>query len=195
MSKYTVMLTDTVYPDATLEAEELKKVDAEIVRPKDTSVQSLIETGKNCDGILCDYVEITAEVIAGLNQCKAIAVAGIGVNNIDLKAAAEKGIKVANVPHYCLGEVADHAMALFLACAKKVTRFNKAVDAGRWDPLEFPPVYRLADQNFCIFGFGSIARKAAKRAQGFEMDVYAYDPYLPDEVFASHGVKRVGSLV
>ena len=191
---FKVMMTDTEFPDTLLEENILNKADAVLVRPKDTSAASLINTGQNCDAIMCDYANISAEVIAGLEKCKIIVVAGMGVDNIDLEAAAQKGIKVANIPNYCLGEVADHAMALFLACAKKVVHYDKDVKAGIWNSQAHTPIYRLAGMKFCCFGLGKISRKVAKRAQSFDMDVYSYDPYLPDSVFEELGVKRVHSL-
>lgn len=191
---YKIMLTDSIYPDTSIEMAELEAIGARIVRPKGIDAASLLETGHDCDGILCDYASIDKTVIAGLGKCKVIAEAGIGVNNIDLEAAAAKGIKVANVPHYCLREVADHAMALFLACARKLLPYDRDIRAGKWDKLEHAPIYRLAGQNFCLFGFGAIARKVAARARAFEMQVHAFDPFLPDEAFAAEGVSRVSSL-
>lgn len=192
--KFKIMLTDSIHPDVDVEMSELGKIGAEIVRPKDISPESLIETGHDCDGILCDYALLTREVLAGLTKCRIIAEAGIGVNNIDLEAAARKGIKVANVPHYCLREVAEHTMALFLACARKLTPYDRAIRAGRWEKLEYAPLRRAAGQTFCLCGFGSIAQQVAVRAQAFEMQVCAYDPFLPEEVFVKNKVRRIDFL-
>ena len=189
-----VLLTDTAYPDTFVEMKELEKIGAELVRPENISTDALIEAGRDCDGILCDYAEINAEVIRNLDKCKIIAEAGMGVDNIDLEAAAANRIMVANVPHYCVGEVADHAMALFLSCTKKIVAYNRDVTAGRWNCTAHAPIYRLAGRKFCCFGLGRIASKVAKRAQAFEMDVYAYDPFLPDAIFEAAGVTRVDSL-
>lgn len=191
---FKIMMTDTEFPDTLTEERILNKIDGVLVRPKDTGVSSLIETGRDCDAIMCDYAEISAEVISGLEKCKIIVVAGMGVDNIDLEAAAKKQIKVANIPSYCIGEVADHAMALFLACVKKIVRYDRDVKAGIWNSQTYTPIYRLAGMKFCCFGLGKISRKVAKRAQAFDMDVYSYDPYLPDSVFEEAGVTRVRSL-
>lgn len=188
------MMTDTEFPDTLMEERILKKIDGVLVRPKDTSSSSLIETGRDCDAVMCDYAEISEEVLSGLEKCKIIVVAGMGVDNVDLAAAAKRKIMVANIPSYCIGEVADHAMALFLACAKKIVRYDRDVKAGIWNSQTYTPIYRLAGMNFCCFGFGKISRRVAKRAQAFDMKVYSYDPYLPDSVFEEAGVTRVRSL-
>lgn len=194
MARPKIMMTDTAYPDTLVEMIELQKINAEIVRPRDLSAAALIEAGHDCVGVMCDYANMTAEVLDGLKQCKVISEAGMGVDNIDLQAAAKRGIKVANVPHYCVGEVADHAMALFLACAKNIPLYNKDVKSGKWDCTAYSPMYRIAGQNFCCFGFGQIARKVAERAKAFEMHVFAYDPFLPDTIFEKLGVERLHSL-
>lgn len=192
--QYKIMLTDSAHMDISIEMLEFTKINAEIVRPKDMSKESLLETGHDCDAILCDYALIDNDVIKGLTQCKIIAVAGIGVNTIDLVAATQKGIKVSNVPDYCLCEVAEHAMALFLACVRKIPLYDQAVRKGLWHSVEYAPISRIAGKKFGLFGFGSIAQKLAARAQAFEMQVYAYDPFQSDEVFARCNVEKAESL-
>lgn len=191
---YKILLTDTEFPDTIIEETILKKINGILVRPKSTSTNDIIEAGQDCDAIMCDYASIDEAIISKLQKCKIIVVAGMGVDNVDLKAAAKKGIKVANVPSYCIGEVADHAMALFLACAKKIVRYDRDVKAGIWNSQSYTPIYRLAGLNFCCFGFGKISRKVAKRAKAFEMNVFSYDPYLPDSVFEENGVTRISTL-
>lgn len=191
---YKILLTDTEFPDTSVEETILKKIKGILVRPKSTNTNDIIEAGRDCDAIMCDYASINEAVISKLQKCKIIVVAGMGVDNVDLKAAAKKGIKVANVPSYCIGEVADHAMALFLACAKKIVRYDKDVKAGIWNSQSYTPIYRLAGLNFCCFGFGKISRKVAQRAKAFEMNVFSYDPYLPDSIFEENGVTRISSL-
>src|SRR6478735_8429892 len=92
---------------------------------------------RDADAILVTYAKLPGELLRQLTRCKVIGRFGLGVDNIDIKAAAELGIAVTYVPDYCMQEVSDHAMALLLALARKVPLSNKLVQAGRW---EIPPV-------------------------------------------------------
>ncbi|MEL7625170.1 MAG: C-terminal binding protein, partial [Clostridiales bacterium] len=103
----------------------------------------------------------------------------------------ELGIAVANVPNYCAYEVADHAMALMLAALRNVVHYERKVRQGIWDINDAPPMRRLAGLKLGLLGFGCIPQMVAQRAKGFEMEVMAYDPYLPAEVAAKFGVPLV----
>ncbi|MCY3805317.1 MAG: C-terminal binding protein, partial [bacterium] len=111
-------------------------------------------------------------------RCRIIARTGIGIDTVDLAAATAKGIVVTNVPEYCEDEVSDHAMALMLALARNVTRGNALVHGGGWSLAEVKPIYRLRGRTVGLVGFGKIARLVAGKAQGFGLDVLAYDPYV-----------------
>lgn len=194
MARFKVMMTDCIFPDQDVERAELATIDAELVLAPDTEVATLVEVGRDCDAILNVYAQVPAEVIRTLEKCQVIARSGIGVNTIDLDAAGEKGIMVANVPDYCLDEVADHAMALFLALARKIVPLGESVKDSRWSFGDAKPIVRIQGKTFGLFGFGAIARRVAKRAQSFDMKVIAYDPYVPAKVFAATGVGQVESL-
>lgn len=194
MAKYKIMYTDTELPDISIEAEVLSKIGAEVVMPKSIKEADLLECGKDCDGIMVDYAPITKSLIDQLDKCKIISRQGIGYNNVDVEAASAKGIMVANCPDYCQDEVADHTLALVLTCARKTAAFDSAVRKGSWDVKGLGPIYRLRDQVFALYGFGSIAKKVAVRAAAFGYQVAAFDPYIPDSVFAEAGVKKVDSL-
>jgi len=140
---------------------------------------------------------VNAMAMAGkLKNCRIIVRGGVGFDNLDLQALGEMGIAVCNVPDYGTTEVADHAMALFLALRRGITTFN---DALRKDPVAgwkynaAPCVDRLRGRTFGIIGLGRIGTAAARRAQAFDMDVLFYDPDLPDGVDLATGYTRVAS--
>src|SRR4030042_4230941 len=138
-------------------------------------------------------------VIEKLSKCKLIHSSAIGYDAIDVKAATEPGICVSTPADYCLEEVSDHAMALLLSCARKITRQDKAVRAGKWDSVgkpEFrtkiwPPMFRLKGQTLGLIGFGGIPRTIVPKAKGFGLRVIAFDPYVSPEI----GKKYGGELV
>ncbi len=110
-------------------------------------------------------------------RCKAIGRFGLGVDNIDLPAAKEKGILVNYVPDYCIREVSDHAMALLLALIRKITLSNKLVQSGRWEMPAVVPIRRIEGTVLGLVGFGHIPRLVAPKANAFGMKVLAFDPF------------------
>jgi D-3-phosphoglycerate dehydrogenase len=194
VARFKVMMTDCIFPDQDVERAALAAIDAELVLAPDTDAATLVKVGKDCDAVLNVYAQVPAEVVRSLEKCKVIARSGIGVNTIDLDAAGEMGIMVANVPDYCLDEVADHAMALFLALARKIVPLGEGVKSSRWSFGDAKPIARIQGRTFGLFGLGAIARRVARRAQSFGLKVIAYDPYVPADVFAANGVEQVESL-
>lgn len=194
MAKYKVLMTDSIFADQEIEKNILREIDAEVILSPGKDEATLAELAKDCDAIMATYAEVTRRVIESCTRCKVIIRTGIGYNNIDVEAATEKGIMVANVLNYCVTEVADHAMALILACLRKVVFLNKCVRNGNWNVNLARPIARTGTLTLGLYGFGNIARQVAVRAKAFDMHVTAYDPFLPDEVFEKAGVERCTDL-
>jgi D-3-phosphoglycerate dehydrogenase len=116
--------------------------------------------------------------MARMPKCKIIARYGIGVDTIDLDAATAAGIIVTNNPTYCIEEVAEHTMALLLACARKVAFYDRLVRNGRWEVPPGKPLFRLAGSTLGLVGFGNIARQVAVRAASFGINVLYSDPFV-----------------
>jgi len=143
---------------------------------------------------------ISRQVIAGLPKCRYILGLISGYDNIDVVAATESGILVTNMPDLFYEEVADHAMALLLACARKIVELNQLVKRGEWaaDIMGskigreiYPKMFRLQGQTLGLIGFGHIARSVATKAKGFGMRLVAFDPYVSPSVFKEFGVEPV----
>ena len=128
-------------------------------------------------------VEADAELIARASQLKAIARAGVGVDNVDLAAATERGIVVMNTPGGNTISTAEHAFGLMLALARHIPQGHHSLAQGRWERKLFSGV-ELKGKTLGIIGLGRIGQALAIRAQAFEMSVIARDPYLPPEVAA-----------
>lgn len=191
MSRPKVVVTDYNYPDLEIEAEELAKWGAEVVPAQCRTPQEVIEAGRDADALISQYAPITREVIAGLEKCRALGRYGIGVDNIDVEAATEQGIAVINVPSYCEDEVSDHALAMLLSWARRITHYAAETRRGVWDWKTGRPIHRLRGRILGLLGFGKIARILATKAKALGFEVLAYDPYLPDEAFSEAGVRRV----
>tara|TARA_B100002003_G_scaffold87203_1_gene81608 strand:- start:1690 stop:2655 length:966 start_codon:yes stop_codon:yes gene_type:complete len=192
MSNPTIAVADSVFPNLDLAKEALTRVNAgEFQMSEDGSASSILAVAAYADALFVTYSQINAEVIAGLNNCKVIGRFGIGVDNIDLVAAGEKGITVCYAPVYCLDEVSDHAMALLLACARKIPFANKRASEGRWEMPAVVPIGRFRGKTIGLIGLGNIPQKIVGKAQAFGINVIASDPYCPEDVFSRLNVEKV----
>ena len=129
-----------------------------------------------------------AEVIEKADNLQIIARAGVGVDNIDLNAATEKGIMVVNSPESTSVTVAEHTMGLILSMARKISIADKSVKDGKWEKKKFMGV-ELRNKTLGVIGMGRIGSQVVNRCKAFGMDAMAYDPYLPEEVAKQMGVE------
>jgi D-3-phosphoglycerate dehydrogenase len=134
----------------------------------------------DADGVLSQYAPLTRRVLEGLPRCKVISRYGVGVDGIDLPAATDLGIIVANVPDYCIEEVSDHTVALFLSWVRKVNLLDQSIRAGAWDFRIAIPIHRLRGLTYGIVGCGRIGQGVAKKVSAFGLRVIGYDPYLAE---------------
>ncbi len=178
--KAKVVLTDYVWESLDVEKKTLDGL-AELVALKTKTPDEFVPYIGDCDALLNTYAgPITAAVMARMPGCKIIARYGIGVDTIDLVPGTKAGIIVTNNPSYCIEEVVEHAMALVLACARKVAFYDRLVRAGRWELPPGKPMFRLAGGTLGLIGFGHIGRQMAVRAAAFGMRVLFFDPVVED---------------
>jgi D-3-phosphoglycerate dehydrogenase / 2-oxoglutarate reductase len=178
MHRYLVAQTDAEwFPPGSEEVEVLKRVSARLVFAECSNEEQLIELAGEADAILNSRAKITARVLQALPRCRVIARYGIGVDNIDVAAATECGIVVANVPDFCVEEVSTQVVTLLLACAKKLFRFNRIATGGNWSSTLYPTVARVAGQTFGSVGFGRIGKATVRKAKALGLRVLVYDPY------------------
>jgi D-3-phosphoglycerate dehydrogenase len=191
VGRWTVLITDYVFPSLEIERAVLQAAGAELVAMQARSEAELVEAVAPADGLLVCYAPVTRRVIERAEHCRVIARYGIGVDNVDVAAATERGIVVTNVPDYCIEEVSDHALALLLACARKVAFLDRRVRAGRWEARDAVPIRRLSGQVLGLVGFGKIPRLLAAKARALGLTVLAYDPYLDAATCEAHGARKV----
>jgi len=189
--RFKVAVTDYVFPNLDIEKQELQKIEAELIESTGSDEEYIIKVAKDADAILNCYAELTPRVIESLKKCQIIARYGIGVNNVSMPTATKKGIIVTNVPGYCVEEVSDHALALILACTRKICQLNKTVKNGKWDFKDYRPMYRLEGQTLGIVSFGKIPRRLVEKVSAYKFNIIAYDPYVDKEIAAKYNVKLV----
>jgi D-3-phosphoglycerate dehydrogenase len=191
MPRTLIAVTDSPFPSLAPAEAALARVDPELRLAASASPGDILAVARDADAVLVTYAKLPRELLRQLTRCKVIGRFGLGVDNIDIPAAAERGIAITYVPDYCMQEVSDHAMALLLALARKVPFSNKLVQAGRWEMPAVVPIHRLAGRVLGLVGFGNIPRALAPKAKAFGLRVLAYDPIVPQSSLASAGVAGV----
>jgi D-3-phosphoglycerate dehydrogenase len=191
-----IVLTDFVFSDLTIESQIFARTNEEFQACKEKRAPAeLAQLVKGADAVLTQFAPVNAEVIAAMDRAKVIVRYGIGVDNVDLVAARERGIPVCNVPDYCVDEVADHTLAFILAMTRQVVPNTLLLHSGRWGiatPLE--TMDALANRTVGIIGFGRIGRAVVRRLRAFNARVLVYDPMVPAEEIASHGAQAAASF-
>jgi D-3-phosphoglycerate dehydrogenase / 2-oxoglutarate reductase len=188
---FIIAITDYVFPSLDPERAVLEPLGVELRPQQCRSDDEIIALARDAEAVLNCYAKMTARVIEKLKRCKIIARYGIGVDNVDLAAATKAKILVTNVPDYCIDEVSDHALALLLALARRLTAADGAVKAGGWDVVAHAGIRRLRGQTLGLLGFGKIAKALASKVEPLGMKVLVYDPYLDPALIARHGVEAV----
>jgi D-3-phosphoglycerate dehydrogenase / 2-oxoglutarate reductase len=191
MTRPLIAVTDSPFPSLEPVTTALARLDPELRLAKSSSPEDILAVARDADAVIVCYARLTGEVLRQLTRCKVIGRTGLGVDNIDLPAAKERGITVTYVPDYCLHEVSDHAIALLLSLARKIPFANKLAQSGRWELAPIVPIRRLSGQVLGLIGFGNIPRRVAPKAQAFGLKVVSYDPYVSAEQLTAARVEGV----
>jgi D-3-phosphoglycerate dehydrogenase len=187
-----VVIADYDYDDVDIERSIIEKAGFELIAAQCKTEEDVIEVAHDAAGVVAQYATISGRVIAELSDCRVIARYGTGVDIVDVDAATSHNILVTNVPSdWCENEVADHAMALLLAVARKITLYDQATRGGTWQWQSGAPIHRLRGSVLGLLSFGAIARAIAARAAGFGMRITAHDPYVSAEEITAAGTTGV----
>ena len=144
--------------------------------------QEVAAQAGDADVLINQYVPITAEVLDAMPRCRLVVRYGVGVDNVDVEAATERGVWVANVPDYGRDEVADHTLALAMSVLRGVAVLDRSVRDGVWGLDAARPLRRLSVLTWGVVGCGAIGAAVARRAAGLGMRVLGYDlPQVPSE--------------
>jgi D-3-phosphoglycerate dehydrogenase len=204
--KYTLVVTSDRYGAGVgnLEPErqiiaEFPDFDAHIYGETGSSEAELVAIGQKADALLCSTRDvISRSLLQQIPRVKVIAIYGVGMNNVDLAAAADLGVVITHYPQYCTNEVADHALALILGMNRRVFQQNELLHQGEWvkhraqtGSIMRGEVPALRESTLGIIGFGRIGQEVAKRSGAFGLRLIATDP-VPDRAAAERlGVEFV----
>ena len=155
------------------------------------SAERVREAAAGADALVTDInTPVTAEALAALDL-RVVVRSAVGVDNIDVGAAAEEGVTVTRVPDYCTDEVATHSVSLLFACLRSLKAYDDDVAAGAWSWEAGSPVRRVSASTVGLLSFGPIAQRAAEQLAGFDAELIAHDPFVDTEEMAEYGVEKV----
>lgn len=169
-----VLITDHPWPSIDIETEILRDNGIEVIDSPADDEATLSKLAADVDAIATCWAKVFRPVIDAAPNCRHIARMGIGLDNIDVAYASERGIPVTNVPDYCIEEVADQAIGGLLGLARNVVQFDREIKDGKYDLAGAPPMRRLSTQTIGIVGFGRTGQAVADRAKSFGLKVLAW---------------------
>ncbi|WP_108669990.1 C-terminal binding protein [Peribacillus acanthi] len=178
-----IVIINANYPNYEAEKEELSSFPVDITHINTSwNSEDIIPAVRLADAILVRETPLNAEVIQTMEKCKVIVRYGVGVDNIDLSAARDKKIFVANVPDYGSEEVADHAVALMFAVARRVVTRDRDVRKGRWNVGDQEPVFSFNGKTLGVVGFGRIGQTFCRKVSGLGFGrILVNDPFAQEQ--------------
>ena len=190
--KYKVVrLNCKIFPVIPEEIDILQKVGADLIQIQGDEIPpEFMDT----DVLMVVSAKVKGEVIKQLSKCRLIARIGIGTDKIDVAEATANGILVTNVPGFCESELADHTMALLLSAARKIIQLDKHIRASNFNIRNEVTIRRIAGKKLGLVGFGVLAKAVAHRAKAFDLEIFAYDPYVEAHEMEKFGVIKMNSL-
>lgn len=186
---YRLLITDDLSPQAVGLLDSDPEVEFDVVKGLDA--EQLADRIPGYDGLIIrSSADVTAGVIDASDCLRVIGRAGVGVDNIDIRAASRHGVIVMNTPGANTVATAEHTMALLLALCRHVPQAVTSLRAGKWERKRFKGT-ELRGKTIGIIGMGRIGRRVARRCKAFGMDIIAHDPYLSDERVYEMKIERV----
>ena len=193
MPPFKIVITDFGDPENELEQAELQAsgLDYDLVRLNARTPAELTSHVRDAHALIVQWAQISRPLIESLENCRVISRYGIGVDMVDLEAAADRGIPVCNVPDYCIDEVSTHTLAFVLGLNRHLFGHHTHVASGNWGGPPGGAPARLNGQSLGVLGLGRIGSAVARKAIGLGLKVLAHDPYLKPEKAAELGVELV----
>ncbi len=192
-----VVITDYIEPDLDWEAGELAKrgLEFEYHHLKFAPFEQVVAATRDADIVIVNMVPVTAELIASWRKCRLVIRHGVGYDNVDVAALERAQIPLCYIPDYCVEEVAEHTIALILACGRKLVSSRRALEdsaaRGRWDFAPLIPIYRMAGKTLGIIGCGRIGSRVYQKLGSFGFRFLICDPYLTEERQRELGIEVV----
>ena len=190
-----IVITDHTFPGLPGAEQVAARTGAQLVVLDSIKPAVLRDELARADAALVQYAPITADVVTAMRSGSLLVRYGIGVDNIDIAAAAQAGVTVANVPDYGTDVVADHATAMLLTLMRRLPWYDAQIRAFGWlNASDVGPLPALGSATIGLVGGGRVAMAVADRLRAFGSTLIAYDPFADPAVLASHGVTALDDL-
>ena len=186
-----IVITDHRFPHVEQEQRAVAAAGGELVVGQASQELELIELCRDADAVLTARAPITRGVIEAMRRCRVIVRYGIGVDTVDIAAATERGILVANVPDYCIAEVSDHALTLLLMLSRQTIPSIALAKREQWTLAGMPTLHRLRGQTAGLFGAGRIGSLLAGKVAALGLSVLTCDPFLDEAAARRSGMEKV----
>jgi len=186
-----IVISDHRFPDVEQERRAVEAARGTLVIGQAVNEEQVADLCRDADGVLTVRAPITRRAIYGMERCRIIVRYGIGVDTVDVAAATERRIMVANVPDYCLDEVSDHALTLLLMLSRQMIPAIALAREDTWAVGKMPPLQRLRGQTCGLVGCGRIGSLLAGKVSALGMSVIIYDPYLSETRAGEMGAELV----
>ena len=188
----TVAITDYTFSDLGIEQAILSAAGFKLRSGNDKQIPALQALVAEADAVITQFAPINADVIGAMQRAKVIVRYGIGYDNVDVKAARERGLPVCNIPDYCIDEVADHTLAFILGVTRQVVPNTLHIRDGKWGLVpSLDQMRTLRDQTVGLVGFGRIGREVAARLAPFKCRRLVHDAFVPGDAVTAAGCESV----
>lgn len=184
-----VLITDAQYPNLDLEYGIFQEAGIEVVAAQCKTAEEVAKAARGCTALLVQYAPVDRKVFETVPELRIVSRAGVGVDSVDLEAAREHGVVVANVPDYGVREVSAHAVGMILSLVRHLPFLDREVRSGTWNYLSTGRMTRPGQLTLGVAGLGRIGRTVALEALSWFGRVLGYDPYLPSGDWPSGIVK------
>jgi D-3-phosphoglycerate dehydrogenase / 2-oxoglutarate reductase len=183
-----IVITDYEFDSIEIEQAVAEAGSAELYRAHCKTEDDVICAASEADGLLVQYAPITERVLAALPHLKVIGRYGVGVDNIDVRAATARGVAVCNVPDYGIDDVSDHAIALAVSLARGIPALDRGIRQGQNCLPAVEPIHRISTQVFGVIGLGLIGTATARKARSLGYTVVGCDALRPPGTTTEDGI-------
>jgi len=191
MANFIAYVAEKSYDDYSQEDRIVREAGGELRFARCTTEEDICEQCADAHALLLRQTPVGEQAFGALRNLRVVSRYGVGYDNVDTSAATRAGIIVTFVPDYCVGEVADHAIALLMSVIRRTPLRDRIVRQGGWDITSRKPVHRTEGRIFGLVGYGKTAREVRRRLGGFPFRFAAFDPYVNDEVFKRENTIRL----
>ncbi len=191
MANFNVYVVEQSYRDYSIEREIVSSAGGRLFLVQCKSEDDIVTQCKDAHALLLRQTPVGDLTFRNLKNLRIVSRYGVGFDNVDVMAATRWGVLVTIVPDYCVGEVADHTIALLMAAIRKIPLRDRLVRRGLWDITHRNPVHRTDGKIFGLVGYGKNAREVRLRLSGFPFRFVACDPYVDESVFTADNTDRL----